>query len=109
MIHDNKGEELKPGDRVHVECIVNRVEQENSDGYGEVTLETLHPRNPEDPQANISTLTLSSRQVIKVSNDHNPISNLTDEQLAEYNAMDPGHGAGAADQPNEGGSKKKSK
>ena len=67
MPHDRDGIEVKPGDRVLVECVVKAVH--STADYCNVDLETVSPMPPRDTS---TMLTMNTRQVRKVHTVHRP-------------------------------------
>jgi hypothetical protein len=65
MPHDHSGNELKVGDRVHIECVVASVSPGTD--FCNVTVETAHGRKPDNQ---VQTITLNAHQVDKC--DHAP-------------------------------------
>lgn len=61
MPHDRNNEPLKEGDIVHVPCIVKSVQI--GEEYCNVSLETIYPM---PPYTTPNTLTLNTRQTVKV-------------------------------------------
>ena len=61
MPHCNKGHELKPGDRVMIECVVESVEP--GDEYCNVNVRTVRPM---PPYTNGQVIVLNTKQTEKI-------------------------------------------
>lgn len=62
MPHDKNGNELKPGDLVHILCVVKSVDA--SEDYCNVHLETVHGRKPDGFKENITAINAAVTELI---------------------------------------------